>query len=659
MPQVFLSYKRQDLKVVTPLVKALRAAGLDVWWDRDIPAAAPWEDTIEKVLADASVVLVCWSKAAVASDNVRSEARRGREQGRLIQLFVEPCDPPLFFGEQQGIDLSGWSGDPSDPDFRQLVDAIGARTGSSTVAAPPRSFPFRRRMRKMRRFWLPAVAAMLALGAGGVFLFERAMQPSRNAVMLKPFEVVGNDPVTRSFAAGVSDDIGSALSAASVDVVGPTASGASAKAAFVLSGHAEHPGDDLHLTANLEDASDQTILWSTSFTRPSSQVQAMQEQVADNLAAVLHCALDTVHQRGGVQLDQDTIKPYLKACGLQQSSDPPYDQIRDLLKQVTAREPRFASGWARLAFISAGISLGGGPQQQAMRREAQEAAQTALRLDPKSGLAYEALTDLELGRVPFAVLHRQFQKALSFDPNNADVLNDDGELLLRMGSIERAVQMFRRAVELDPLSPHQVSDLVIGLIDDTRDSEAQAKLQQARRIWPDDNTLKYIHLDYQARLGDPGKALAILNDPRARPNLRDITLDAYRRLIEARKSRQPEQTRAFATWLSGQVAAGEFDAGFAAPVLAALGDREVAFKLAFAAPSEPLDNNAPDIHFLWQPDSIALRRDPRFIDLNRRFHIADFWHSTGLWPDFCGAPNWPYKCKEEDARLMAKARGKA
>ncbi|HEX4095717.1 MAG TPA: toll/interleukin-1 receptor domain-containing protein, partial [Caulobacteraceae bacterium] len=118
MPDVFLSYKREDLKAATRLVAALRAEGIEVWWDRDIRAGAPWEASIETALAEATVVLVCWSKAAVASDNVRSEARWAREKGRLIQLFVEPCNPPLFFGERQGIDLSGWSGDASDDRFR-------------------------------------------------------------------------------------------------------------------------------------------------------------------------------------------------------------------------------------------------------------------------------------------------------------------------------------------------------------------------------------------------------------------------------------------------------------------------------------------------------------------------------------------------------------
>ena len=37
MPDVFLSYKREDAAKVRKLVAALRAAGLETWWDEDIP----------------------------------------------------------------------------------------------------------------------------------------------------------------------------------------------------------------------------------------------------------------------------------------------------------------------------------------------------------------------------------------------------------------------------------------------------------------------------------------------------------------------------------------------------------------------------------------------------------------------------------------------
>ena len=134
MADVFLSYKREDAAKVRKLVAALREAGLNVWWDEDIPPSAPWETTIEKALADAKSVIVCWSPDAVASENVRSEARVARQDGRLIQVFLKPCTPPLFFGERQGVDLSSWRGRADDPKIAMVVVVEHGGFGASTAA---------------------------------------------------------------------------------------------------------------------------------------------------------------------------------------------------------------------------------------------------------------------------------------------------------------------------------------------------------------------------------------------------------------------------------------------------------------------------------------------------------------------------------------------
>jgi tetratricopeptide (TPR) repeat protein len=44
----------------------------------------------------------------------------------LIQVFLEPCEPPLFFGERQGVDLSNWNGAADDPRVNALITAARA-----------------------------------------------------------------------------------------------------------------------------------------------------------------------------------------------------------------------------------------------------------------------------------------------------------------------------------------------------------------------------------------------------------------------------------------------------------------------------------------------------------------------------------------------------
>ena len=207
MSDVFVSYKRDDKHDVLKVVSQLRASGLSVWWDDDIPPNAPWEETIETALAEAKVVVVAWSEEAAASENVKGEARRARLQGKLIQVFLRPCEPPLFFGERQGINLVDWSGERSDPRFASLVMAVSAvrdgkqpPKGSGHMPKRPSRWPLAT-LPLLLLFglpfsldWMLAVRGAVLLGAGYLLWRGRRFEIAA-ALMIGILANVGLDGV--------------------------------------------------------------------------------------------------------------------------------------------------------------------------------------------------------------------------------------------------------------------------------------------------------------------------------------------------------------------------------------------------------------------------------------------------------------------------------
>lgn len=178
MADVFISYKRENQDAVQRIVQGLRGAGLTIWWDQDIAPDAPWEATIERELEASKVVIVAWSQAAVASENVKAEARRARNQGKLIQVYVETCDPPLFFGERQGVDLSNWNGEPSDNRFKAIITAAKAILAGKK---PPEGVGYRPRQRTP---WARLAALFVFLSA--VLGFVSDIAGARSAVCSLP-----------------------------------------------------------------------------------------------------------------------------------------------------------------------------------------------------------------------------------------------------------------------------------------------------------------------------------------------------------------------------------------------------------------------------------------------------------------------------------------
>lgn len=171
MGEVFVSYQSADREKVRPLVEALRAEGLDVWWDQDIPAEAVWADAIAAALANAKAVVVCWSHAAVESENVREEARRARARGLLVQAYVEDCEPPLFFGEQQGARLVGWNGARDNDRFQMLVKGLRAlAAGKTPPSALSKRIGYKKRDSLAGPLLLGAFAIIVAAGAAVLFI---------------------------------------------------------------------------------------------------------------------------------------------------------------------------------------------------------------------------------------------------------------------------------------------------------------------------------------------------------------------------------------------------------------------------------------------------------------------------------------------------------
>ncbi|MEB2286588.1 MAG: HEAT repeat domain-containing protein [Anaerolineae bacterium] len=97
MPDIFISYKREDQPFAETLHERLIAWGHSVWMDvHNIPAGSDWALAIEKGLNAAHTVIGVMSPLAVQAENVRNEWQWAIvHQKRLIPIMLDTCDVPL------------------------------------------------------------------------------------------------------------------------------------------------------------------------------------------------------------------------------------------------------------------------------------------------------------------------------------------------------------------------------------------------------------------------------------------------------------------------------------------------------------------------------------------------------------------------------------
>lgn len=124
MPDVFLSYAREDLERVRPIVAGLEARGLSVWWDQHLSAGDSYQEVIEAELEAALAVVVAWSHTSVKSLAVRAEAAAALQRAALVPARIDDCAVPATFGITQFGNLIGWLGDPDATGWKEFTHSV-------------------------------------------------------------------------------------------------------------------------------------------------------------------------------------------------------------------------------------------------------------------------------------------------------------------------------------------------------------------------------------------------------------------------------------------------------------------------------------------------------------------------------------------------------
>lgn len=126
MPDVFISYNREDRETARLVASGLEAEGFSVWWDAALRAGEYYEEVTEKNLRSAGAVVVLWSKRSAGSKWVRAEATVGERSSTLVPALIEECDRPVRFELVQTADLTRWRGDRNDANWRAFMQDVSA-----------------------------------------------------------------------------------------------------------------------------------------------------------------------------------------------------------------------------------------------------------------------------------------------------------------------------------------------------------------------------------------------------------------------------------------------------------------------------------------------------------------------------------------------------
>jgi TolB-like protein/DNA-binding winged helix-turn-helix (wHTH) protein/Flp pilus assembly protein TadD len=251
-------------------------------------------------------------------------------------------------------------------------------------------------------------------------------------------------------------------------------------------------GNRVRITANLLHAPTDRHLWAESYERDLGDVLTLQSAVAQAVAREIKVAISPAESSRLARVR--SVKPeayelYLKGRYHYYKWTP--DDFRkaiEYFQKAVEADPDWAPAYAGLATSYGWLWIEGGlPPQEALPRF-NAALKTALAIDDTDPeVRYALAASAFYYRWDWEEADREFQRALTLDPNLVEARFEYAWFLASMGRFPAAVAEAQRAVERDPLSVS--ANLALGdvLFLAHQDERAIAQLRRTADLEPDDS----------------------------------------------------------------------------------------------------------------------------------------------------------------------------
>jgi eukaryotic-like serine/threonine-protein kinase len=384
-----------------------------------------------------------------------------------------------------------------------------------------------------RRVGAIGVLVTLAVLVAAAVVFTRrepsgvAASTTERSLAVLPFTSVGGDTANSYFAAGIADELTSALmqipglrlagraSAARVKEQGRDAHeiGEALSVAAVLDGSVRRSGDRIRVSVELTSASDERVLWSQTYERALADVFAVQDDITREIVAALQVRLASARGSGGMGARGGTTN--LEAYDLYLRALPRYlargsgllEAERYLVEAIT-RDPGYARAHAMLASVILVQPYYVGLRISDVAARGRAAARRAIALDDSLAEGHMALGHSHEEAGEWREARAEYERAIALDPQSADARYRLGELLYRMGMPRESLDHFEAANRLDPLYVQSNAYLSLTLAMVGRIDQAIALAQQMLALDPEQITLNNWYGDVLELAGRDQEAVA-------------------------------------------------------------------------------------------------------------------------------------------------------
>jgi TolB-like protein/Flp pilus assembly protein TadD len=253
----------------------------------------------------------------------------------------------------------------------------------------------------------------------------------------------------------------------------------------ILEGGVQRVGDRVRINVQLIDAASDAHLWAESYDREltAANIFAIQSEVAAAIAGALKATLTAGERERVNAIPTQNLEAWenyqLGRQRLAKRTGTGFTEAERYFRKAIELDPNFALAYCGLAdSLAVSLDYTDAPRAATLE-QAQAAVDAALKLD--SGLA-DAWASA--GLIEVQADHRDraeelFRRAIELNPNHAMARKWYGGLLLSLARFEESVTQLEQAARLDPLSANVQQSLAMALEAQGRFRDAASKYRRA------------------------------------------------------------------------------------------------------------------------------------------------------------------------------------
>jgi tetratricopeptide (TPR) repeat protein len=635
---VFISYATSDRKEALGVCSALERRGRQCWIStRDVAPGENYQEAIVRSLRNSRAMVLVFSDAANNSDEIKKElSLASRYHIPVMALRIEDVEPSDAFAYElstrQWIDaFESW-----DKSIDALSQRISQMSGAAEEAAPL-SRPAARRARvsgfPARTLIIAAAAVLVVVASLAAWLMMRPGAAAEHTmqVRLAGFQLLSPD-LPSGMPQALADEINSAFNDDGVVAVSTAAAPPPGNTpAYAMSGTIRREGDKIKVIVRLTNERSGTTLWSGDYAYEAALAPRVPRLAAVQSSMVIRCGLFGASTYAKA-LPDNALIPYLGFC----ESDAQGDGSKGLnfSQKAVALAPDFSWGWSAVASSAIGVWLKSKAADERARKQALDAADRAIDLDPPNSDAY-SLKAVLVDKNDMAGQEALLKKALEARPLACGCEHHIYALLLQeTGRIGDSIDQFRRGIAVLPRD--EFTQIGLGrLLLITGDLEGAKKaFDAAADLDADPGARQQMAIDEAVQKGDYAGAGRMLADPKLQvpQQVRDVIGAG----LQALASGSPDAKRKAAERIG---AAPLWDPDFHLNLLGLLGAPDLAFQKIEADPM--LFSRSA----LWQPGLAGALRDPSFPAFAERVGLMRYWKTAHTKPDVCSTAGAPPFCR--------------